>query len=53
VAVDFIERWFHVSPDSGSGAVELLYLALVSLIVVAVVRYRRRARAPHAARRHG
>jgi hypothetical protein len=31
--MDFIERWFHIFPDSGSGTTEVLYVvALVILL---------------------
>ncbi|MBZ5585745.1 MAG: hypothetical protein LAQ30_26830 [Acidobacteriia bacterium] len=41
--MDFIERIFHISPDGGSGATELLILAALALIVsVAAVGWRRR-----------
>jgi len=33
--VDFIERWFGVSPDGGDGTLELLYIGVSVLIVVA------------------
>jgi hypothetical protein len=32
----FIEQWFQVSPDNGSGAIEVAYLAAVTLLVVVV-----------------
>lgn len=37
--MDFIERLFAVSPDGGSGATELLYIA-IPLVVVALHRWR-------------
>ena len=40
--MDFIERWLHISPDSGSGLSEALILAVViaiSLIVVSLRNY--------------
>jgi hypothetical protein len=41
--VDFIERLLHVSPDGGSGALEVLYLVAIALVVASVVvRHRRR-----------
>jgi hypothetical protein len=41
--MDFIERWFGISPDGGNGLLELLILA--SLIVLgAMIVARRRAR---------
>jgi hypothetical protein len=37
--VDFIERWFGVSPDGGDGTLELLYIGVGVLIVVALFRW--------------
>jgi hypothetical protein len=42
--VDFIERFLHVSPDGGSGALEVLYLVVVALVVASVVVHHRRRR---------
>jgi cytochrome b561 len=46
--MDFIERWFGISPDGGDGTLELLYVAVGVLIAAVVVarimsrlRYRR------------
>jgi hypothetical protein len=33
--MDFIERVFHVSPDGGSGSLELLLLLVPVLVVLA------------------
>jgi hypothetical protein len=49
--VDFIERWLHVSPDGGSGALEVLYLVVIALVVASVVVRRRRIKAPKEDRR--
>ena len=39
--MDFIERWFHLSPDNGSGATEALFLlAAVAFIVTVACRRR-------------
>ncbi len=38
--MDFIERWFHLSPDNGSGATELLFL-LVAVAFVLAIYFRR------------
>jgi hypothetical protein len=38
--VDFIERWFGISPDGGDGSTELLYI-LVFVVVVALILGRR------------
>jgi hypothetical protein len=39
--MDFIEQWFGISPDGGSGATELLFL-VVALLIVAIILARRR-----------
>jgi MYXO-CTERM domain-containing protein len=43
--MDFIERWFGVSPDGGDGTLELLYLGVGLLILAAFVwhRWRRKS----------
>jgi hypothetical protein len=33
--MDFIERWFGVSPDGGDGSLELLWIVAVVLAVLA------------------
>jgi hypothetical protein len=33
--MDFVEKLFHVSPDGGSGAYEVLIVALVGFLVCA------------------
>jgi hypothetical protein len=35
--MDFIEEWFGISPDGGSGATELLYVVLGVLIVFLIL----------------
>lgn len=40
-AMDFIERWFGISPDGGDGSLEAFYLIAV-LAVVAVIVFRAR-----------
>jgi hypothetical protein len=35
--MDFIERWFGVSPDGGNGSLEALYFVAVAVVVSAVV----------------
>ena len=37
--MDFIERFFHISPDGGSGTTELIWLA-VALFAIASVLFR-------------
>jgi hypothetical protein len=42
VAMDFIERWFGISPDGGNGTLEGLYISVLLLTVVLVsIRFRR------------
>lgn len=42
--MDWIEQLFGVSPDGGSGALELLYYAVFAFAIVALVRWRVRRR---------
>jgi hypothetical protein len=36
--MDFIERWFGISPDGGDGSTELIYLGvLVAVLAVAIL----------------
>lgn len=35
--MDFIERWFGVSPDGGDGSIELMYLIVLIVVVVALL----------------
>jgi hypothetical protein len=39
--MDFIERWFGVSPDGGNGASEVLWVASVAAGVLALMYCRR------------
>jgi hypothetical protein len=41
--MDFIERWLHVYPDGGSGAVEIVYF-LIAVAGGAGLLFRRRLR---------
>jgi hypothetical protein len=36
-AMDFIERWFGVSPDGGDGSLEVLYVLAGVVVIVAIV----------------
>jgi hypothetical protein len=41
--MDFIERLFHQSPDAGSGATEIMIMAvLVTITIICAFRLRRR-----------
>jgi hypothetical protein len=35
--MDFIERWFGVSPDGGDGSLEVLWIGALAFVVVAVL----------------
>ena len=37
--MDFIERWFGVSPDGGDGTLELLYIGVGALIALVLLRW--------------
>jgi hypothetical protein len=39
--MDFIEQWFGVSPDGGDGSLELLWIVLIVLALVAIALRRR------------
>lgn len=39
--MDFIERWFGVSPDGGDGSLELFWILAIAVVVLAIV-FRRR-----------
>lgn len=47
--MDFIERFFGVSPDGGDGALEWLWLAAIAVAILAIV-FRRRIMAAWQAR---
>jgi len=34
--VDFIERWFRISPDGDDGSLEILFILLLGLIIIAI-----------------
>ena len=42
--MDFIERWFGLSPDGGDGSTEVLYLG-VAVVILAIFLGRRQIRA--------
>jgi hypothetical protein len=35
--MDFIERWFGISPDGGDGSLEALYLLAIVVVLAAIV----------------
>ncbi len=35
--MDFIEQWFGLSPDGGTGSLEMLYLAVIVAIILMIV----------------
>jgi hypothetical protein len=43
-SMDFIERWFGLSPDGGDGSMEVLYLG-VAVVILAIFLWRGRIRA--------
>jgi hypothetical protein len=40
ILMDWIEQLFGVSPDGGSGALELVYYAVFAFAIVVLVRWR-------------
>jgi hypothetical protein len=34
--MDFLERWFHISPDNGNGSTEAMYLVAIIVLLVAI-----------------
>ena len=39
--MDFIEKWFGLSPDGGDGSLELQWIVGIAIVVIAVA-FRRR-----------
>ena len=39
--MDFIERWFGISPDGGDGSTEALYFGVIVLILALVLARKR------------
>jgi hypothetical protein len=39
--MDFIERWFNVSPDGGSGILEAVWLSVIVVVAIALLTLRR------------
>ena len=48
--MDFIEKWFGLSPDGGDGSTEILWLVAI-VALVAVIFFRRRILARLSSRR--
>jgi hypothetical protein len=44
MSMDFIERWFGLSPDGGDGSTELLYIVAIALVLALVFGRRRIAK---------
>jgi hypothetical protein len=42
--MDFIEKWFGISPDGGDGSTELLYIIVLVVVVAAILGRKRIAR---------
>jgi len=40
--MDFIERLFGLSPDNGDGSTEILWLAVLAVVIAAFVYFRMR-----------
>jgi hypothetical protein len=38
--MDFIERFFGLSPDNGDGSTEMLWLAVIAIAIAAFVYFR-------------
>ena len=45
--MDFIERWFGISPDGGSGLLEMLYVFAIANAVTTAAMYLARRRESH------
>ena len=39
--MDFIEQWFQIAPDAGSGVLEAIYLVTAAAVVTVLVLSRR------------
>ncbi len=50
--MDFIERWFGLSPDGGDGSTEAIYLG-VAVVILAIFLGRKHIRAMMQKRRSG
>ena len=42
--MDFIERFFGLSPDNGDGSTEILWLAVLAICIAAFAYFRRQRR---------
>ena len=51
--MDFIERWFGISPDGGTGTSEVIYVLCVITVVVALVLRKYRTNSRRTATRAG
>lgn len=40
--MDFIERWFGISPDGGDGSTELLYILAIATLLAVLFGWRHR-----------
>jgi LPXTG-motif cell wall-anchored protein len=52
MSMDFFERWFGVSPDGGDGSLEILWIGVIIVALVAFV-FRRRIATWLASRKAG
>jgi hypothetical protein len=42
--MDFIERFFGLSPDNGDGSTEILWLVVLAIVIAAVFYFRQQRR---------
>ena len=49
--MDFIERLFGLSPDNGDGSTEILWLAVMAIVIVGFFYLRQRRKARQTVRR--
>jgi hypothetical protein len=49
--MDFLEQWFHISPDGGNGLLEMLYIGAAIAVLSALAFRGRLLRAPLGGRR--
>jgi hypothetical protein len=50
--MDFLEQWFHISPDGGNGLLEMLYIGAAVVVLSALALRGRVLRAPLSLRRN-
>jgi preprotein translocase subunit YajC len=51
--MDFIERLFGLSPDNGDGSTEIMWIAVLAIVIAGVIYFRaQRRKARQTIRRH-